>query len=191
MLLHRKSLYAVCGLFVLSFPLSVFAQSGQQAATNAQTASIAVSDVTNQSSSATATEETASAELPDSPGAVRSQAENLPQQQTSSSSTAEHPQQSDTGSSITLAPQSQSTAEPAPASSEMKQQRPVGTAAAETPMVSGTTAAQPAGFAIAPAKQHRVRTLVIKVGAIAAAGVALGTTMALTMATPSKPPGAH
>lgn len=190
MLLHRKFLYAVCGLFVLSFPLSVFAQSGQQAARTAQTASIAVADVTNQSSSATATEETASADLPDSPGAVQSQAQNPPQQQTNSSSTSEQPQQSE-GSSITLAPQSQGAAEPAPASSEMKQQRPVGTAAAETPMVSGTTAAQPAGFAIAPAKQHRVRTLVIKVGAIAGAAVALGTTMALTMATPSRPPGAH
>ena len=137
------------------------------------------------------TEETASALLPDSPGTVRAQAENPQQQQTNSSPTAETHQQPDTGSSSTLAPQSQGSAAPAPSTPEMKQQRPVGTAAAETPMVSGTTAAQPAGFAIAPAKQHRVRTIVIKVGAIAGAAVALGTTMALTMATPSKPPGAH
>ena len=191
MLLHRKFLHAVCGLLVLSFPLSILAQSGQQAATSAHTSSIAVAGAANQPSSAAATEETASAELPDSPGAVQSQAENSPQQQTNPSSTAEPRQQSDMGSSITLAPQSPEPAAPAPDSPAIKQQRPVGTAAAETPMVSGTTAAQPAGFAVAPARQHRTRTLVIKVGAIAGAAVALGTTMALTMATPSKPPGAH
>jgi len=72
-----------------------------------------------------------------------------------------------------------------------KLQRPVGTAAAEAPKVSGITAAEPAGAAIAPAKQHRVRTLVIKVGAILGAGAAIGTVVALSAATPSKPPGAH
>jgi hypothetical protein len=36
-----------------------------------------------------------------------------------------------------------------------------------------------------------VRTIVIKVGAIVGAGAALGTVIALTAATPSKPPGAH
>ena len=72
-----------------------------------------------------------------------------------------------------------------------KLQRPVGTAAAEAPKVSGVTAAQPAGAAIAPAKQRRVRTVVLRVGAILAAGAAVGTVVALTAATPSKPPGAH
>ena len=77
------------------------------------------------------------------------------------------------------------------ATQDAKPQRPVGTAAAEAPNVSGVTAAQPAGVAIAPAKQRRVRTVVLKVGAIVGAGVALGTTLALTMGTSSKPPGAH
>lgn len=72
-----------------------------------------------------------------------------------------------------------------------KLQRPVGTAAAEAPKVRGVTAAQPAGAAIAPAKQHRVRTIVLKVGAILGAGAAVGTVVALSAATPSKPPGAH
>ncbi|HET6179000.1 MAG TPA: hypothetical protein VFE61_18870 [Candidatus Sulfotelmatobacter sp.] len=67
----------------------------------------------------------------------------------------------------------------------------MGTAAAEAPTVSGVTAAEPAGVAIAPAKQRRVRTILIRVGAIVGAGVALGTTLALTAGTPSKPPGAH
>jgi hypothetical protein len=67
----------------------------------------------------------------------------------------------------------------------------VGTAAAEAPKVNGVTAAQPAGVAIAPAKQRRVRTIVLRVGALVGAGAALGTVIALTAATPSKPPGAH
>jgi hypothetical protein len=70
-------------------------------------------------------------------------------------------------------------------------QKPVGTATAETPNVSGVAASQPAGIAMAPAKQRRVRTIVFKVGAIVGAGVAVGTVVALTRATPSKPPGAH
>lgn len=190
MLLHKRLLYSVCGVFVLSFPLSLRAQSRRQA-TGDQTSTITAALATSQSPSVTATDEGASAELPDSPGAVRSQAENPSLPQTSSSSAAEQQQQTDPGPPPTPSPQSQGAAAPAPGTSEMKQQRPVGTAAAETPMVSGTTAAQPAGFAIAPAKQHRTRTLVLKVGAIAGVAVALGTTMALTMATPSKPPGAH
>lgn len=179
MLLRRKLLYAVCGLFVLSFPLSLLAQNGQQDAVSDQTSSIVVASASNHSASAAAIEETASGELPDSPGTVSSQTENPPQQSNSSSSA--EPQK----------PQTEGAEAPPPGTPEVKQQRPVGTAAAETPMVSGITAAEPAGFAVAPAKQHRVRTLVIKIGAIAGAAVALGTTVALTMATPSKPPGAH
>ena len=74
---------------------------------------------------------------------------------------------------------------------DQKMQRPVGTAAAEAPKVTGITAAQPAGIAIAPAKQKRVRTIVLKVGAIVGAGAAVGTVIALTAATSSRPPGAH
>jgi len=70
-------------------------------------------------------------------------------------------------------------------------QKPVGTAAAESPNVSGIAASQPAGVAIAPAKQRRARILVLKIGALVAAGVAVGTVAALTRGTPSKPPGAH
>ncbi len=88
--------------------------------------------------------------------------------------------------------QSSDSAAPAPPQAPpQKPQRPVGTAAAEAPKVSGITAAQPAGVAIAPAKQHRVRKIVLRVGAIAGAGAALGTVIALTAGTSSKPPGAH
>ncbi len=67
----------------------------------------------------------------------------------------------------------------------------VGTAVAEAPPSSGIAASQPAGVAIAPAKQRRVRTIVLRMGAIVGAGVAVGSVVALTAATSSKPPGAH
>lgn len=85
----------------------------------------------------------------------------------------------------------QSSPSPAPNPPEQKSQRPVGTAAAEAPNVNGVTAAEPAGVAIAPAKQRRVRTIVLRVGAIIGAGAALGTVIALSAGTSSKPPGAH
>jgi cobalamin biosynthesis Mg chelatase CobN len=70
-------------------------------------------------------------------------------------------------------------------------QKPVGTAAAGSVPTTGVAASQPAGNAIAPGKQRRVRSLVLKTGAIIAAGVAIGTVAGLTLATSSKPPGAH
>ena len=184
-LLDRSFLSAACALFALSFPSNIFAQGGQQAAESAPTSSIAVGSQTNQSAAPAAVEETASAELPDSPGAVLAQ-----QQQQQSVPAQDSLSQSPNAPSIQAEPVPTGNA-PAPQTQAGKPQRPVGTAAAESPMVSGVTAAQPAGVAIAPAKQHRVRTLVIKIGAITGAAVALGTTMALTMGTPSKPPGAH
>ena len=69
-------------------------------------------------------------------------------------------------------------------------QQPLGAAAAEAAPPTGGAASKPAGTAIAPAKQRQVRSLLIKLGAIAAAGAALGTVYGLTRATSSVPPGA-
>jgi hypothetical protein len=122
-------------------------------------------------------------ELPDSPGATlaKLQASALPQgssQQSPSASVSTAPSD----------PQPQSTSQP---TTPPPTQKPVGTAAAESTHAGGIAASQPAGVAIAPAKQRRVRTIVIKVGAIVGAGVAVGSVVALTAATSSKPPGAH
>jgi|SRR5262249_5846812 len=68
---------------------------------------------------------------------------------------------------------------------------PKGAATAEKVSTAGGAAAKPAGVAIAPAKQHRTRSLLIKVGALAAAGVAAGTVYALSRGTPSVPPGSN
>ena len=70
-------------------------------------------------------------------------------------------------------------------------QKPVGTAAAERPVTTGVAASSAAGAAVAPAKQRRARMLLIKVGAIVGAGVAVGTVAALSSASPSRPPGSH
>jgi hypothetical protein len=116
-------------------------------------------------------------ELPDSPGAtVAKLAVAVPLQ-----STQDQSAQSQSAQNQSPAIQLQ---QPAP-------QKPVGTAAAEAPNASGIAASQPAGVAIAPGKQHRARTIVLRVGAIIGAGVAVGTVVGLTEATSSKPPGAH
>lgn len=115
-------------------------------------------------------------ELPDSPSVIWAKSQNPPQQNQPTQATGS---QSDSQKTDKHDRQNE------------QPQRPIGTAAAEAPRVSGVTAAQPAGAAIAPAKQKRVRTLVLKVGAILGAGAAIGTVVALSAATPSKPPGAH
>lgn len=71
-----------------------------------------------------------------------------------------------------------------------RQSEPVGAATAESVPTTGGAAAKPAGIAIAPAKQHQTRSLLIKVGAVLAAGAALGTVYALSHGTSSTPPGA-
>jgi hypothetical protein len=67
---------------------------------------------------------------------------------------------------------------------------PVGTATAERAPTAGGAASKPAGTAIAPAKQRQVRSLLIKLGAVAGAGVALGTVAALSKGSPSTPSNA-
>ena len=176
-LLARGFLCSTCCAFALGLPVHTLAQ---EAARGDQQAAAAVVGNSLSASSMPA-------ELPDSPGAelAKSQAGSS-QQQNAAQQQGSSPQQSSSP------PSAQTTAQPQAANTQdQKLEHPVGTAAAEAPKVSGITAAQPAGVAIAPAKQKRVRTVVLKVGAIIAAGAALGAVIALTEATPSKPPGAH
>jgi hypothetical protein len=71
-----------------------------------------------------------------------------------------------------------------------KPAEPLGTATAQRGRTAGGAASKPAGTAIAPAKQRQVRSILIKLGAIAGAGIALGTVYMLTRGTSSRPPGA-
>jgi len=120
-------------------------------------------------------------DLPDSPGAALSTSQDVTKQQTAAEQLPDS------------APSSfQSTHVQSPGTqSQPYSQEPVGTAVAEAPHASGVAAAEPAGVAIAPAKQRRVRTIVLRMGAIVGAGVAVGSVVALSGATSSKPPGAH
>ncbi len=76
----------------------------------------------------------------------------------------------------------QSPQQPAPA--------PAGAAGAKAANVKGAPVAQPTGAAVAPPRQHGHRSLLIKVGLIAGAGIAVGTAVALSAGSPSRPPGA-
>lgn len=76
-------------------------------------------------------------------------------------------------------------------SSPARQQPPAGVAVGERGVTSGGAASRPAGAALAPSEQHQYRSLLIKIGIIAAGGIAVGTIVALTKGSPSKPPGAH
>jgi cytoskeletal protein RodZ len=86
-----------------------------------------------------------------------------------------------------------SQANTAPAQANTTQQpsvqEPVGVAAAEKGVTAGGAGSKPAGSAIAPAKQHQVRSLLIKLGAIGAGAAALGAIFALSKGTSSTPPG--
>ena len=166
---------AFCGLSLL-LPLTIAAQDGQLRDATAGATSITVAPASTPALQriSSATEFSDVEELPDSPGAEWAKSQ-------PSSSQESMPPQSGQNTAQTATDQN----------TQEKAQHPVGTAAAEAPRVTGVTAAEPAGVAIAPAKQHRVRTIVLKVGAIVGAGAALGTVVALTAATSSKPPGAH
>jgi hypothetical protein len=84
------------------------------------------------------------------------------------------------------APQPQSaqttpSQQPAPA--------PSGAAGAKAATVKGAPVAQPAGAAVAPARQRGHRSLLIKLGLLAGAGIAVGAAVALSERSPAQPPG--
>jgi len=137
------------------------------------------------------------AALPDSPGFVQSHLQEAAQQNAPERQENAPAGQPGTQPAIELVapsdpfPPATQQSTPAVNRQPVASQRPVGTAAAEAPTVTGVAAAEPTGVAIAPAKQRRARSLVIKVGALIGAGAAVGTVVALTAGTSSKPPGAH
>lgn len=80
------------------------------------------------------------------------------------------------------APSSQTTTTTTP-----QEQQPVGTAAAPYEKPIGSAVSRPAGAAIAPGKQRRRRTFLIKVGLVVGAAVAIGTVVALSKGSPARP----
>lgn len=79
-------------------------------------------------------------------------------------------------------------ATPAPQPGPQQQmQEPLGTATAEGVPVVGGAASRPAGEAIAPDKQKQRHSLLLKIGLIAAVGVAAGVVAGATKGTSAKP----
>jgi FtsZ-interacting cell division protein ZipA len=162
MKVSRGASTALCAVFVAGFLTSVYPSLAQSAEGQRQSAPSVVA--ANEAFPKVS-------ELPDSPGTTKS-AVDAEQQSTQQ----------------TAAPSTNQTSNP---TLQTAPQKPVGTATAEAPNSNGVAASQPAGVAIAPKKQRRVRTIVLRVGAIAGAAVAVGTVVGLTEATSSKPPGAR
>ena len=77
--------------------------------------------------------------------------------------------------------------QPSPNQQQNSTQEPLGTAAAPLVKTTGVAASRPAGAAIAPAKQRRARSILIKVGVLVGASVAVGTVVILSSASPSRP----
>jgi hypothetical protein len=66
-------------------------------------------------------------------------------------------------------------------------QNPVGTAAAPLTRPTGVAGSRPAGAAIAPAKQKRVKAIFIRIGLIVAGAAAAGAVIGLSKGSPSHP----
>jgi hypothetical protein len=119
-------------------------------------------------------------QLPDSPGLIKASSTLLLTQSV--------PVEQETANPPDPQPQSSQSA---PAPPQGSPREPQGTAAAESVPTMGVAASRPTGEALAPAKQRRVRSILIKVGAVVGVGVAVGVTMALSEGSPSRPPGAR
>ena len=118
-----------------------------------------------------------------------------PVQAGGASSSQSGSQNPDTGNAIPL-PEAAPTSSSRPPSSAPQATQPqqnggtpapVGTAVAPYEKGMGIAASRPAGAVIAPAKQRRTRSFVIKVSLIVGAAVAVGTVVALSSASPSRP----
>jgi hypothetical protein len=162
----RAPTISACITLALLVPLAAWAMPPQQSSDQqSQQGSAAVQPSRVNSPAARPPDQIANVPLPDSPGVLYSQT--LIQDQTA-------------GGQQTSTQNQQGTI-----------QQPTGTAAARTASPAGVAASEPAGAAIAPAKQRRVRTILISVGAVLGAGAALGAVAALSAGSPSRPPGAH
>jgi len=85
------------------------------------------------------------------------------------------------------AQQAQPVQQAQPSQQNSEPQQPVGTAAAPYEKPVGVPGSRPAGAAIAPAKQRRVRAVVVKVSLLLAGAAAVGAVVGLSKASHSKP----
>jgi hypothetical protein len=107
-----------------------------------------------------------------------------------SATTASQPQAStsDSGAAAAGEPAESSSALPsAPQQQQNGTSNPVGTAAAPYEKTTGVAASRPAGAVVAPAKQKRSRSFLIRMTLVIGACAAVGTVVALSAGSPSRP----
>lgn len=128
-----------------------------------------------------------------SPPVAQDQTQNADGQATEQDSNTTQPEQSIPASSNPVRPQvSEQNEQPSTPQSGSDQEqtgasKPVGTAAAPYEKTTGVAASRPAGAVIAPAKQRRARTILIRFAVVVGAAVAIGTVVALSNGSPSRP----
>jgi hypothetical protein len=186
---HRTASFVSLALvFALCVPAELWPQSAAQVGAPSQPA---------QSSPATTQPQTAPAapQTSPSPGQAQPKPQPSPQGATVNPSqpplqpVTTYPDASGTQQQLPNAPQPKT--QTGQAQGQQPENEPQGAATAERVPTAGGAAAKPAGAAIAPPKQHQTRSLLIKLGAVAAGAVAAGTIYALSRGTPSTPPGAN
>jgi uncharacterized membrane protein len=163
--LGRRSFYCLAMLLAIPLAEAVVAQP-QQTLSGQQTQSVSAVQSQPQTPESRAGKAELDASqsdvaIPDGPVPVGSQAADQSGQSATSQSNSEYQQDS--------------------------AQRPVGSAAAPYEKTTGVAASSPAGAVIAPAKQRRARSILIRVGVIVGGAVAIGTVVALSRASPSRP----
>jgi hypothetical protein len=133
----------------------------------------------------------ASPATPTRPGAVETQAAADPSPLPAAPQAAGAGQQSSSQSSSSQPGTSQQNSQPSTSQQNTSQPNtaapPVGAAAAPYIRPGGVVASRPAGAAIAPAKQKRIRKIAIRVGLLVGAGIAIGAVVAASEGSPSRP----
>jgi cytoskeletal protein RodZ len=125
--------------------------------------------------------------------AVHDQTQNVDSQATEQESNTTQPEQAIPANPTPVSPQvGDQNGQPKPPQSGSDQEqtgapKPVGTAAAPYEKTTGVAASRPAGAVIAPARQRRARTILIRFAVVVGAAVAVGTVVALSHGSPSRP----
>lgn len=165
---NRKFCAGIKGSLVVTLCATLLIQTAaaaaQEPAQNPKANSIPATEI----SSSQPVEELPSAPVPQS--AAQPQQQSQPTQQPSTTQTQ---------------PQTQS--QPAQQPSTSQEQQPVGTAAAPYEKPTGVPGSRPAGAAIAPAKQRRVRAIVISLAVVLAGAGAIGAVAGMSKASHSQP----
>jgi hypothetical protein len=159
--LNGPLVVALCAMLLIQPTLGTAQEPAQIAQASTPSA--------NEISSSQPVEELPSAPVPQAP--AKPQTQNQPQQPGQQAQQTQPAQQ-----------QNQQTQQPS-----APQQAPVGTAAAPYEKPTGVPGSRPAGAAIAPAKQRRVRAIVISLAVVLAGAGAIGAVAGMSKASHSQP----